>query len=283
MTMEPILTTSNPASLKAILGSAKGVLVFSGAGMSVEFGIPTYWTGENARYADERSEYGHTALEHASGLLWESHPFLQGKYHDQRLETMDTAFASHPDDNSYTLLRAFLEENNLPHFAVTSNVDGAFQHFGFNPDSVWEVHGSSRFSQCLMRPKEHGIFPTELDGSCMSCGSQTRPNTLFFDDFAFNSERETQQEDRYHDFLDRDLSSYVILEVGVGSTVPRVRDLATRLHYEEGLTYLHVNPTVDSGTNFAQLAALMGRKKKAGRPEAWITLGSREAFSHLQP
>lgn len=275
------LTTSNPAVLKSMLEHAKGVIIYAGAGMSVEFGIPTYWTGPNAKYADERSIYGYTALEHASGILWESDPVMQEKYYVERSEIIMAGFANHAEDNSYTILRDFLKARNTPHFVVTSNIDGAFEHFGFDKNSIYEVHGSQHFAQCLEEPVEHGIFTNTHDHKCPTCGYMTRPNTLFFDDFAFNPARETSQAARYHDFIDRDLNGYIILEVGVGVTVPRIRDMATRLYYEDGLRYLHVNPQVDAGSNFSQLAVLMGKPRPLNNPEAWLTMGSRDAMLSL--
>jgi len=106
---------------------------------------------------------------------------------------------------------------------------------------------------------------------------------LFFDDFAFNPTREQRQCINYFDFLDTDLTGYVILEIGVGTTVPRIRDLATTLHYEEGLSYIHVNTAVDTGSRFAQMAAITNRGRSKGRPEAWLTLNSREAMLSLNP
>lgn len=34
------------------------------------------------------------------------------------------------------------------YFVVTSNVDGQFQKAGFNPDKLYEIHGSIHHVQC---------------------------------------------------------------------------------------------------------------------------------------
>ncbi len=83
------------------------------------------------------------------------------------------------------------------YFVVTSNVDGHFQKAGFEPDTVFEVHGRIHRLQCS-EPCCDRTFSTEglqLDideanlrcrselPECPVCGAVARPNILMFSDW----------------------------------------------------------------------------------------------------
>lgn len=48
----------------------------------------------------------------------------------------------------FHLLKQLAEKLALPYFVFTSNVDGHFQKAGFDPNQIYECHGSIHHLQC---------------------------------------------------------------------------------------------------------------------------------------
>jgi len=252
--------------------------------MSAELGIPTYWAGAEARYADEKSKYGLTQLEHADARLWNEQPELQASYFADLKAASLKLIESKRNENSYFKLSSFLAERELPYFCVTSNVDSAFSLNDFSESQLYEVHGNMMYSQCLAESKSHGVFKP-LTGDritlCPLCGGLARPNTLFFDDFDFNSSKEVEQAGAYKSFLNRDMAGYIILEIGAGRTVPRIRDMSTRLHYEQDLLYIHVNPEIDDRDASFMLKNNIFELSIPTAPEIWVQSSAWNAMKFL--
>lgn len=227
------------AALEAVRG-ATTVFILAGAGLSSEAGIPTYWS-ENGLYGDETSTHGYTALQHSNATLWVQDTGAQIDYYE-----MKRAQLSAIDFKSSIYGTLYDAVKNKNYFCVTSNVDSGFIRAGFEDERVFEVHGSHRNCQCIMDPT-HGIFPSVNDGtlSCLVCAMPTRPNVLFFFDNVFNPAIVNEQQDRFHEFLDvseNHTGGTVILELGVGSTIPRIRQIGNRLYRDHKTAdYLHVN------------------------------------------
>ena len=79
-------------------------------------------------------------------------------------------------------------------FVITSNVDGHFQKSGFDPEKVYEVHGTLQKVQCYdcYEVAEIGDHDFQLDHQncrahniplCGKCGMMMRPNVLLFNDY----------------------------------------------------------------------------------------------------
>lgn len=228
--------------IRKILDESSQVLLFAGAGLSQELGISTYWSGSMAKYASNVSEYGFTALEHSSAGLWESEPSSQSKYFHDAYVLMEESQKNHLQNSSYTRIREYLETQGKEYFVVTSNVDSAFVNAAYPPERIYEVHGSYRTSQCLQFPF-HKVFPTDIhveNTPCPECGSMSRPNVLFFDDYWFNETVINEQWTNYIDFgFDKNT---VILEIGVGVAVPKIRQISFLTYLEFDIPYIHINP-----------------------------------------
>jgi NAD-dependent SIR2 family protein deacetylase len=222
-----------------IIRQADTVFILAGAGLSAEVGIPTYWTSEEAVYGGDKTEHGYTPLQHADASLWMQDTVSQIEYYAAKQEQFAAI------DFSASIYGTLLEKvQDKNYFCVTSNVDSGFYRAGFDEKRLFEVHGSHRACQCIM-DATHGIFPTVAGGTrtCLVCAMPTRPNVLFFNDHDFNPEVLYGQQARYNHFLDTSEKGRVaILELGVGDTVPRVRQIGNRL-YRDYMTadYIHVN------------------------------------------
>jgi len=264
---------------KQLLDESVNVIILSGAGMSQELGTKTYWTGDDAKYASHQSEYGYTSLEHSTAALWDTDlPSQMNYFHSLYLGMLDQQNRK-LSESSYSLLLDYLNRTGKNYFCVTSNVDSAFQNAGFEPERIYEPHGSYRNSQCLKDPI-HGIVPTDpnvLNTPCPFCGAATRPNVMFFYDMWFNSKESQKQNKRYQDFIDNikpwHTKQTVILEIGVGVTVPTIRNIGNRLFAHEGFPYLHVNPEPEQ-------EALVTKVLEADppAPEGWLQKTAKEGL-----
>lgn len=225
---------------------AEHVYIFTGAGMSVPLGSAPYWTGNGAAYGGEETAYGLTVLQHVKAQYWDHYEAEQLSYF-RELYTKFAELENLKNTHYHTLLKS-LEDAGKDYFSITSNVDNAFYNYGFDSSKLYEVHGTTRFSQCLTAPEFHGIFPTtkpELGTAvCPECGSTARPNTLFFDDYLFNQKMELIQYNQYLGWKQKaDDRKSLILEIGAGTTVTTIRNTGLRLHAYQGIPYIRINPT----------------------------------------
>jgi NAD-dependent SIR2 family protein deacetylase len=257
--------------LKKFIDEADNVIVLAGAGLSADLGIPTYWTGDDAQYGSTTSVYGHTALEHSKAQLWMEEPESQVAYFMDKFAKMESVdFAG----SSYELLKQKLATKNS--FFITSNVDSAFLNIGFDENRILEYHGSYRNSQCVLDPN-HGIFPTTVgvSPSCPKCGLFGRPNTLFFNDFWFNPSILDAQYGKLADYLEAipAKSKTLLLELGVGITVPRIRQISNRLYKELAAPLVHVNLEPEPEFLFSGMVTVKA-------PEIWLQQSTKEALSY---
>ena len=265
--------TNNPRFQEAIetVRQADTLFVLAGAGLSTAVGVATYWSEEGS-YGDETTKYGHTALEHADASLWRQDVASQIAYFTDKREQF--AAIDFPASIYGTLLG---KVEGKDYFCVTSNVDSGFYRAGFDGARLFEVHGSYRVCQCI-KDGLHGIFPASVAGTlaCPVCGSPTRPNALFFNDFEFNPKILYAQQYRFNEFWDEvpEQSRVVILELGVGVTVPKVRQVGNNLYRDFMTDYIHVNLEPEPEFLFGQFCPFENR-------ESWVQAGVTEFIEAL--
>lgn len=264
------------SALEAIR-QADTLFILAGAGLSTEVGVPTYWTEEDGVYGGGKTKHGYTPLEHADASLWLQDTGAQIKYFADKRKQFDAI------DFSASIYGTLLDKvKDKSYFCVTSNVDSGFYRAGFDDKRLYEVHGSHRACQCIM-DGGHGVFPALVDGTlaCPVCTLPTRPNVLFFNDNEFNPEILWGQQVQFNAFLDASEQKastkgpVAILELGVGVTVPRVRQMGNRLYRDyEGVDYIHVN--LESEPEF-----LFGQACSFENKERWLQMRSSEFIKAL--
>lgn len=256
----------NITEAKELLHNAKNVIILAGAGMSIEYGLKTYWEGDDSRYAQDKTEYGFTALEHANESTWQEDPISQLKFHNSRLRQILEAPVD-AENGSYKRLLNFLQETNKTYFAATTNIDAAFSRTGYEANRIYELHGSSLNSQCLAHPAEHGVFLTQDPYSswtkCPTCEYYTRPNTVLFNDLSVNYSHIYNQQDNFSDYReDINPEESVILEIGAGVIIPSIRNLSVIMNGRENIPVIRINPNNHS-TMVDGIANLIPRSKTA--------------------
>ena len=166
---------SPPASLAAMLDESKRAVVFTGAGMSTESGIPDF---------------------RSPGGIWTKMAPIQFQdflaSDEMRRESWRRKFAMEE-----TFAQA---EPNLGHHAVaelvrrgtvaaiiTQNIDNLHQVSGIPADKVIELHGNSTYASCLDCGARHELdvikqsfIGREVLPECQSCGGMVKTATISF-------------------------------------------------------------------------------------------------------
>lgn len=150
------------------LGAYRRIVVFSGAGLSKESGLPTYqgkggtWTS----YDPDRVA-SQTAFERDPGTVWD--------FHDQRRVLMGSV---QPGEGHHLITE--LERAHPNVLVVTQNIDGLHQRAGSR--SVVELHGSIWRVRCEREGRvwEDSTAPI-ADRRC-DCGAWLRPDITWFGD-----------------------------------------------------------------------------------------------------
>lgn len=224
--------------IKNLFKSADSLIISAGAGMGVDSGLPDFRGNQGMWQAypelgKQRLDF--TEIANPAAFQWQ--PRLAWGFYGHRLALYRQ---THPHQGFY-LLRQLAEQLQLPYFVFTSNVDGQFQKAGFDPQYIYECHGSIHHLQCLTAC-ESDIWPADelipaIDHQhcqwhgqlprCPHCGHLARPNILMFNDDTWLSQRQKQQLHRLTTFLE-DHHQPVVIELGSGTAIPTVRYFSER-------------------------------------------------------
>jgi len=151
------------------LRNAKQGLVFTGAGISVESGIPPF-RGENGLWSKYDPKY--LELEY----------FFQNPEKSWKiLREIFFKFMSDTQPNPGHLAIAELEKRGVIKAVITQNIDNLHQRAGSRV--VYEFHGTIRELVCLECGKIHmsaDINLEELPPICSVCQGILKPNIIFF-------------------------------------------------------------------------------------------------------
>ncbi len=145
------------------------IMAFTGAGISVESGIPPF-RGENGLW----NRYDPATFDINYFL---AHP--QSSWEVMRDIFYDLFGAVEPNAAHYAL--AELESRGLLHGVITQNVDNL--HFDAGSKTVYEFHGSFRKLICMECKTTVGVKKTGLNSlppRCEKCGGLLKPDAVFF-------------------------------------------------------------------------------------------------------
>ena len=159
---QPIVLAAN------LIGAARHVTVFSGAGISVESGIPPFrgpgglWSRVNPGFIEIDYFLAHPA---------ESWLKIKEIFYD---------FLGGAEPNAAHLGVAAMEKAGRVRAVITQNIDDLHQRAGSR--EVIEFHGNSRWLVCLECCKREAVSPERLrllPPRC-SCGGLLKPDFIFF-------------------------------------------------------------------------------------------------------
>ena len=158
---------------RKITEAAKNV-VFTGAGISTESGIPDFrskggiWDKYRPVYFDEFMSSREARIE----------------YWQRKAELYENMVKAKPNAAHRSLSELY--EMDLLEAVITQNIDGLHQESGIADDSVIELHGSNRRVRCMSCGKVTSIHEAQervargdLAPEC-KCGGYLKPDTISF-------------------------------------------------------------------------------------------------------
>jgi len=212
------------ADLLEPLARAGEVVVFTGAGLSADSGIPTFRDGSTGLWANIDPE------EVASIEGFENNPDKVWAWH----ESMRSLFAEVQPNTGHEGIAAL--EALLPNARVTvitQNIDGLHQAAGST--RVLEIHGSVLRIRCHHHCGfvEHWPAGHAAPRRCPSCGAPARPDVVWFG--------EALDQDVFSLAAQATLDADVFFTVGTSAIVQPAASLAMAAK-EYGALLIEVNP-----------------------------------------
>lgn len=159
----------------------KNIVIFSGAGLSKESGIPTFRDSKDGLWHNYKVE------DVADQEGWKKDPELVLRFYQDRWNNIKSC---EPNDAHKAI--ASLE----PHFNVihiTQNIDDLSERAGST--HVWHLHGSINYRKCEWHKsitnldgdtvykcnyRSQHSAPVQLGEKCPECGGQMRPDVVWF-------------------------------------------------------------------------------------------------------
>ena len=162
---------------RSALAGAERVVVFTGAGISTDSGIPDF-RGPNGVWTKNPDAEKVATLQHYLAdadirkLAWQN-----------RLSA--PAWTAEPNRGHASIVE--LEQRGQLHALITQNIDGLHQKAGNDPSKVVEVHGTVWFTRCWecqdRRPMEQALERVRAgdpDPACLECGGIVKSDTISF-------------------------------------------------------------------------------------------------------
>lgn len=185
-----------------LIGSASHVTAFTGAGISVESGVPPF-RGEDGLW----SKYDPTLFDIT---FFKNNPERSWKLIKKIFfETFQDV-----EPNKAHLVLAKMEKEDLLEAVITQNIDNLHQEAGSK--NVFEFHGNSRRLICLncgYKCKADKQTLEDIPPKCPECGKVLKPDFVFFGE-------QIPQEARTHSFNEAELADAFILIGTTGEVIP---------------------------------------------------------------
>lgn len=160
-----------------VVAEAERIVVFTGAGISTDSGIPDF-RGPNGVWTKNPK------AEKASNITnYLNEPDVREAAWQNRLTT--PAWTAQSNSGHQAIVE--LERQGRLHALVTQNIDGLHQKAGNDPDKVIEVHGTVWFTRCWecddRRPMDQALERVrggDPDPSCLECRGILKSDTISF-------------------------------------------------------------------------------------------------------
>ena len=165
-------------AIATLIRSSNYVVAMTGAGMSVESGIPPFrgadglWTRYGTPPMDGFSQF----KEDPTGW-WNRR--TNEKIDDHILELRDALTNARPHDGHFAL--AGMEQAGALSSVITQNIDGLDEQAGLH--NLVEIHGNRQKLRCLecgRRESLGDIVPLIAPGPCDECGGLVKFDTVMF-------------------------------------------------------------------------------------------------------
>lgn len=222
-----------------LIKNAKHITAFTGAGISVESGIPPF-RGENGLW----NKYDPTFIEinYFHSNPYESWKLIKEVFYD---------FFGKAKPNAAHFALAEMEKTGFLKAVITQNIDNLHQDAGSK--TVWEFHGNSRNLICNSCGKIKPAAETDLNDlppKCDNCRTVLKPDFIFFGE-------PIPELARTNSFLESERADLFILIGSTGEIMP-----ASFIPYEakrNGAKIIEINTEVSNYTNSITDVFLQGK------------------------
>jgi NAD-dependent deacetylase len=220
---------SKTSKAAKILRNSKATTAFTGAGISVESGIPTFrgkeglWSKYDPKILD---------INYFHNYPKDSRKVIKEIFYD---------FFGKATFNKAHEILALMEQNKLIDNVITQNIDNLHQEAGSKV--VHEFHGNSKNLICTNCGKSYNIKEVSLSSlppKCSECDGLLKPDFIFFG--------EGIPQKAYSASLEAAEKSEVFLVIGTtGEVMPACQ--IPYLAKQNGATIIEVNPEESNFTN----------------------------------
>lgn len=205
-----------------VIINSKHITAFTGAGISVESGIPSYrgegglWTKYDTKVLDLNYFYNNPKD------AWE---VIREIFYDY--------FGKAKPNPAHFALAKLEQESNLKAI-ITQNIDNL--HYEAGNKNVYEFHGNSKIMLCTKCGKKHKVENVKLDKlppKCSACGGLLKPDFVFFG--------EGIPQDAYTKSFAEAEKADVFILIGVTGLVEPAASIP-RIAKQKGATIIEINP-----------------------------------------
>lgn len=167
--------TESVQSLETLLGESRRAVIFTGAGISTESGIPDFRSPNGIWSKFKPVNYqDFVASEEARRESW------------RRKIIVDRDMQNAEPNRGHRAV-AELVRSKSASCVITQNIDGLHQKSGVPDERIIELHGNSTYATCLDCESRHELEPIfeafAIDESlplCRSCGGMVKTATVSF-------------------------------------------------------------------------------------------------------
>lgn len=162
-------------ALIGLIGAARQVVAFTGAGLSTECGVPDFRSPGSPWLVNKPVPFqAFVASAEARREAW------------RRKFVMDDSFAGAQPGRGHLALARLAREGRMP-AVITQNIDGLHQASGLSDSQVIELHGNGSYATCLDCGLRHELGPIrvafEANGQsprCEACDGLVKSATISF-------------------------------------------------------------------------------------------------------
>lgn len=186
--LAPITMAKETPQLVDLLRNGRRILIFTGAGISTESGIPDF-RGPGGVWTRRKPVYYHDFMRSEEARI---------EHWDYKLEGWRAFRDAKPNPTHQAIVS--LERAGKVEAVVTQNIDGLHEMAGTSPAKLVELHGTNRKIECqscgkLSEPEPHfeRFRKTRRPPVC-DCGGFLKPATISFGQQLRNEDLERAQD-----------------------------------------------------------------------------------------
>ncbi len=227
-------------SFQETLNTASRIAVLTGAGISVDSGIPTFRDAQTGLW----KKYDPQEL--ASPQAFQNQPRTVLRWYQWRRSLIDQA-APNPGHRALARLERQAGKQNQQFMLITQNIDDLHRKAG--SENLIELHGNIYRYKCFQcdQPWDDDIPPVNEDSDlarCPDCNGLLRPDVVWFG--------ESLQETHLQRAFSFSANSDLFLSIGTSTLVHPAASLPL-LAVDNGATLVEINPETTPITDQADL------------------------------